>query len=103
MRQVRIDIETDAMERDPMAEPDSDRCDLVLTPVFSRNPDSDPSGAPLALGSEVRKRADQPLLEIVDVSPRIRLSLLQVQHHVTDALARPMIGVLAPAEIGRAS
>src|SRR5579859_333386 len=58
MGQVRIDIERNAVKRDPMAHADADRADLVLAPLTHEtgtpiDPDADPPVANLARHPEL--------------------------------------------------
>src|SRR6185437_1722403 len=98
MREVGIDIEGDAMEGHPVAHAHADGGDLALATARLGDPDADSPGPALAVEVEERERADEPLLEPLDVAPEVGAAALQVQHDVADALAGPMIGVLpAPA------
>src|SRR5690242_21592153 len=98
MREVGIDIESDAVEAHPMAHAHADGGDLALAAAELGDPDADPAGPPLAVDVEERQRADEPFLEPLDIAPEVGAAALQVEHDVADALARPVIGVLpAPA------
>src|SRR6185437_5372589 len=94
MREVGIDIESDAVEGHPMAHAHADGSDLALAAVRLGDPDADPAGPALALDVEERERADEPLLEPLDIAPEVGAVTLQVEHDVADALAGSMIGVL---------
>ena len=66
MRQVRLDVERDAVQRHPLAHADADGGDLVLVAVAlvrPAHPDADAVVAPLAAHVEGRKRADDPFLQ----------------------------------------
>src|SRR5215471_18077992 len=90
MRQVRFDIDGDAMQRDPALQPYPDRGDLVLEAgalVRPTDPDADAILAPLAANVEAGKRADDPFLECCDVSANVGPSPLQIEHDISDPLA----------------
>src|SRR6185295_18520835 len=100
MRQVRIDVERDAVQADPASQPDADRGDLVLMARAAfgpRDPHADTFLAPLPAHIEVRERADEPFLKRRNVAAYIRRAALEVQHEVDHALARAVIGELAAA------
>ena len=105
MREVGLDVDRDAVEADPAPDPDADRRDLVLgraavrlrRPVRPHHPDPDPPGPPLAADREGRERADHPLLQPPDVGAHVAPAAVEVEHRVGDALARPVVGVLAAA------
>ena len=66
MRQVRLDVQRDAVQRHPLAHADADGGDLVLVAVAlvgPPHPDADAVVAPLAAHIECRKRADDPFLQ----------------------------------------
>src|SRR5579863_3496714 len=105
MRKIGRDIERDAMEGDPASDADAERGDLVLRRrpikpgglIRPRDPDADAILARLARHAEKTKRVDQPGFESADKGAHIRPSALQIKHHISDALAGPMIGELAAA------
>ena len=102
MRQIRIDIERDAVKRDPAPQPNADRGDLVFGApqaalVGPRDPDADAVLAPLAANIEAGERRDHPGLERRDEGADILAPALQVEHHIGNALAGAMIGELAAA------
>ena len=66
VRQLRLDVDGDAVQRDPALHADADRGDLVLVAVAlvgPPHPDADAVVAPLAVDVEGRERADDPFLE----------------------------------------
>ncbi len=100
MREVGIDVERHAVQRDPMRDADADGGDLVLVAfAFFRpaHPDADAVLAPLAAHVEAAKRADDPFLQRGHVAAHVRETPLQVEHHIGHALARPVIGHLPAA------
>src|SRR5262245_20692106 len=103
MLQLRLDIDGDAMEGDPALQADTDGGDLVLVAgALVRPPDPDPDAilAPLAADVEGDQRPDDPFLETCDIGADIGSPALQVEHHIGDPLARPMIGDLTSAPGG---
>ena len=68
--------------------------------VRSPHPHPDAVLAPFALHVEGCKRADDPLLEAGDIGAHVRPAPLEIEHHVSDALARSMIGQLPAAPGG---
>ena len=103
--EVRRDIEGDAVERNPAAHADADRGDLVfgrgaVDPrrlVRPRDPDADAGLARFADHRPCLKRVDQPALERADEGAQIGATALEIEHNVSDALSRPMIGELSAA------
>ena len=100
MRQVRIDIERDAVQRHPLLHADADGGDLVLAAVAlvgPAHPDADAVLAPFAAHVEGGERADDPFLQRGDETAHVRAAPLEIEHHVGDPLAGPVIGQLAAA------
>src|SRR5690348_9143671 len=100
MRQLRLDIDRNAMERDPAPQPYADRGDLVLVLwplVRPPDPDADAVLAPLAADVEGGQGPDDPFLQRRDIGPDIGAPTLQIEHHVSHALAGAVIGDLAAA------
>ena len=103
MREVRRDIERDAVEGNPAPDPDPDRRDLVLGTlaarstrlVWPRDPNPDAIAAPLALDTESRQGRDDPRLQSANESAKIGAPAIEIEHDIGDALARSMIGELA--------
>ncbi len=98
MREVAVDVERNAVQRDPAFDPDADRRDLVLAPAAAlgpRDPDADALLPAFAGDIEGRERADDPRLERRHEAAHVRSAMLEVEHHIGDALARPVIGELA--------
>ena len=62
--------------------------------VGPAHPDADLVLAPLAADREGRERGDQPALERGDEAAHIRRAPVEVEHHIGDALSRPVIGEL---------
>jgi hypothetical protein len=100
MRQVRLDVQRDAVQRHPLAHANTDGGDLVLVAVAfvgTPHPDADAVVAPLAAHIECSKRLDDPLLQGADEHAHVRLSPVEVEHHISHALAGPVIGELSAA------
>ena len=100
MRELRLDVERDTMERDPALQPDADRGNLVLTSatfVGPAHPDPDAILAPLAADIEGQERADHPFFQRRDVAAHVGAALAQVEHQIGDPLARTVVGELAAA------
>src|SRR5262245_19308857 len=100
MRQVRVDVERNAVQRHPLLHADTDSGNLVLAPftLFGPpNPDPNSVVAPLAAHIECGKRADAPLLERGNEPADVLGASFEIEHYVSDALARPVIGHLPPA------
>src|ERR1700739_2300942 len=79
MRQLRLNIERDAVERHPALQPDANGRDLVLeavTLVRPLHPDADAVLAPLAADVEGEEGADDPFLEACDIGADVRPSPL---------------------------
>src|SRR5438128_2575211 len=100
MRQIRLDVQSDAVPAHPPGHAHPDGRDLRLAPGRPvRHPDADAPLAPFAAYAEAAERADQPFLEPPDVAPHVTgahlaVRLRQVQHQIHGALAWPMIGPL---------
>src|ERR1051325_2002316 len=62
VRQVRRNVERDAVIGHPVADAHADGGDLVLAAVAPRHPNADAVRAPLARDAELRQCADQPRL-----------------------------------------
>ena len=63
--------------------------------IGTLDPHADAVGPPLSCDVEARERAYEPLFEIMHEAPHVRLSALEIEHHIAHTLARPVIGVLA--------
>ena len=105
MRQVRLDIERDAVERHPAPHPHADGGDLVFRHlavparflVGTRDPDADPVLADLAPDVEQRQRRDDPGLQRRDIGAHVLAAAVEVEHRIGDALAGAVIGELPAA------
>ena len=98
--EVGLDVEADAVEAHPVAQPEADRGDLVLdigATLRPAHPDADAIGPDLAGNVEPRQRGDQPRLQQRHEAADIATATAQVEHHVGDALTRPVIGELPAA------
>src|SRR3954451_20529500 len=103
MRELRLDIDGDAMERDPAPQAHPDRGDLVLMAgplVRAANPEANAILAPFAADVEGIERADDPFFQPCHIGAYVRPAPLQVEHHVGHPLARAVIGELAAASGG---
>src|SRR5690606_4130291 len=90
-----LEVDRDAVVGDPAAHAHADRRDLGLAPARLDHPDADPVRPALAADVEPVERPNHPFLDLPDVTAQVGLAPLQIQHHVGDALARPVVGVLA--------
>ena len=97
MLQIGIDIERHAVQRDPMADAHADRGDLAFAAAAFIDPDADTTRATLAFDIKPGEGADKPFLEVMNIGSDVAAPRLQVQHHISDALAWPVIGELAAA------
>ena len=97
MREVRLDVQADAVEGHPAADPDADGGDLVLRGlalVGAAHPDPDPVLPPLAADVEGIEGGDEPGLQGRHVAAQVRRAAVEVQHHIGHPLAGAVIGVL---------
>src|SRR5262249_45830291 len=90
--EVRIDIERDAMEGDPVPHADADRGDLRAA-----DEDADLISMAVAFDAEGGKRSNQPVLQSPHEGPDVATVPVEVAHHIGDALSRAVIGVPAAA------
>src|SRR5690606_16554146 len=105
MAEFRLHIDGDAVETYPFAESDADGSNLVFHRAAigerwllrPRYPDADASDAPFAPYIERAERSDDPLFQRRDERAHIFATALQVEHHVSHALAGPVISVFAAA------
>src|SRR4029077_9839904 len=102
MIELGIDVQRDAVIADPVTHPDADRGDLVLMTAGPRDPSPDPAVAALAPDVEPRQGADHPFLEPPDMAahiapPRTQFGPIKIEHHIGNALAGAVIGVLPAA------
>src|SRR3546814_7873327 len=84
----------------PVADPHADGGDLVLAarPLGGTavDPDADPAVADLAAQVELCQSGDHPVLHPADEGAHVLSAPVEVQHDIGDALARAVIGELAP-------
>ena len=97
MIQAGFHVERDPVIADPFADPDADSGNLVLATGAAVDPDTDSAGASFALHSEFGEGDDQPFLKIPYIAADIAAASRQIQHHISDDLARAVIGILAAA------
>src|ERR1700760_2331297 len=74
MRQLRLYVQRDAVQRHPLLHADADGRDLVLValaPLGAAYPDADPVLAPLAAHIEAGECADDPFLERGDKAAHV--------------------------------
>src|SRR5437016_2319044 len=90
-------IKRDPVIGDPASNAYADSGNLVLCAIRSNNPDSHAAIAPLALHTETRERADQPVLEIANEATHVSLATAKIDQHVGDALPRSVVGELSAA------
>ena len=88
--EVGGDVQRDAVEGDPAANPHPDRRDLGLAAAVGRHPDADAAVAAQARDPEFGEGADQPLLEIADEAAQVHaFARRQVEHDIGHPLAGP--------------
>src|ERR1700739_630932 len=98
MIEIGGDVDRHAMIGHPAPYPHPDRRELGLAgPGPVCDPDADAAFAALALNAKLRQGEDAPFFELVDVAAHIAAAPGQVEHHIDDPLAGPMIGVAAAA------
>ena len=97
MREVRLDVDRDAVERHPVAHADADGGDLVFarSPRRTQTPTRSSRRSPLTLNCV--ERVDHPLLEAGHEGAHVAAAALEVEHHIGHALAGAVIGVLPAA------
>ena len=105
MRQVRLDVDRNAVERHPAPDADADGGDLVLGHLAAwsarlvrprtQTPTRSSRRSPSTL--KVGERGDEPGLESGDEGAHVRPAALEVEHDIGDALAGAVIGELAAA------
>lgn len=96
VRQVRSDIQREAVESDPMFDPDPKGADLRFLGTF---PDPDPN-APLGtmrFNSKLFQRVNHPALEGPDEAANVLAALFKVENYISDTLARTVVGVATAA------
>src|SRR6476620_3935048 len=104
VRQIRLDVDGDAVERHPAPQPHADGGDLVfkawslVAPIY---PDADAILAPFALHVESRQRPNNPFLKASHISPHVGPPPPQVEHYVGHPLAGAVIGELPTAPGGK--
>ena len=80
-----------------------ERPDLLLFGAFA-DPDADASVRAVRRNAELAERADHPAFEPMDEAADVPPALVEVEHHINDPLARPVIGVTpAPARLNTGS
>ena len=91
------DVQRHTVECDPAAHPHPDRRDLGLATI-RLDPDADPAGAAHAGDPELRKRADQPPLQVAHEAAEVHAPAGgEVEHDVGNPLSGAVISVLAAA------
>src|SRR5205823_10201465 len=94
MREVRSDVERKAVQRHPALHAHAERTDLRF-PGTVADPDSNASLGAVRGDPELGERVDHPAFERMDETAYVSAAPVEVEHHVADALAGPMIGVAA--------
>lgn len=108
MAEIRLYIDADAVEADPFAQSDSNGGDLVfggaaiglggfLGPL---HPNPDATGADFAAQVELIQCGNDPIFELAHETAHVAPAGGDVEHHIGDTLARPVIGVLPAAPGG---
>src|SRR3954470_23155149 len=87
------------MHGDPAADTKAERPDLGFAPVVV-DPYADAPRRPAPGDPQFGQCRDQPRLERADESPDVAAAPIEIEQHITDALARPVVGI-APAPSGR--
>jgi hypothetical protein len=85
------------MQGDPALHPDADGSNFVLVPgalVGPPHPHADALITPLTRDVECAERADDPFLQRDHEAADIGTASLEVEHHISDALAGAVIGEL---------
>ena len=103
MRQIRIHIQRHAVQRHPLLHANANGGDLVLVPAalfVPAHPNANAILAPFGAHVEGGEGTYDPFLERGDETADIRTAPPEIEHHVSDPLARPMIRQLAPAPAG---
>src|SRR5262249_31573109 len=100
--QVGVNVERDAVPTHPARDAYADRGDLRLDGVGLGDPDADAAIAALAVNAEPGEGANEPFFQPVHEAANISwrdgpMRMREVQHHVGNALTRPMVGPLATA------
>src|SRR5579875_3336806 len=95
--EIGRDVERDAVVGHAVPHPDADGGDLVLAPAVACDPDADSPVAAFARDAEIGERADDPFLEGPDEGAQIAAAAVEVEQHIGDALAGPVIGPLPTA------
>src|SRR5262245_9255463 len=105
MRQIRLDIDRDAVKAHPAAKPYADGGDLVfrrravrlMWPIRSDDPDSDPVFAPFAPNVESVEGEYDPLLKRGHKGTYVLPAAAEIEHHVGNPLAGSMVRIFAAA------
>src|SRR5262249_33988888 len=96
--EIAVDIERDAVERDPVFDAHPDGGDLVLAPwppFRAADPNPDAARAPFPGDSEPGKRVDDPFLKPGDESAHVGTTAFEVEHDIGHTLPWSMIRELA--------
>src|SRR5437764_15395562 len=96
MGQVRRDVQREAVKRHPALHAHAEGPDFLLSSALA-DPDSDATFGPVRRDPELRKRVDHPSFERVNKAADVLSAPLEVEHHINDALARPVMGITAAA------
>ena len=97
VREIRLDVDRDAVQRDPALQADPDCGDLVLVGRASfrpRHPDADTILAPFAADIEGGEGANRELLKAGHIGADVRTAALEVEHQIDHPLPGTVIGEL---------
>ena len=96
MRQVRGDIESETVKRDPAFHAHAEGPDLGFIGAIA-DPDPDATIGSMRAKPKIFQRVDHPAFESMDEAADVFPALFEVEHYVADPLTRSMIGVAASA------
>ena len=88
VRQIRVEIDREAVERDPATDPDPDRSDLGLVGSLA-DPDPDSAGCAVGGNPEITERGDHPTFDRADEAADIAPAPVEVEHQIDHPLAGP--------------
>src|SRR5206468_11763152 len=96
MLQIRSDVQREAVKRHPALHSHPEGPDFLLRGALA-DPNADATFSPVRRDPELSERVDHPSFERVDKASDVLSAAVEVEHHIDDALARPVIGITAAA------
>src|SRR5258705_7516435 len=96
MRQVGSDVDGETVESDPALYADPQSPDLGLVWTLA-DPDSDAALRAVRIYAKATQSVDHPLFEGMNEAANVFSAPFEVEHHIADALPRPVIGVTPAA------